>query len=90
MTDNPNAPDSYGRTPMYWAAKNGHTEIVKILAPLTDNPNAPDNDGWTPIQGAVANGHKKIVKILEFCKTSKKRKAGASSAKPNKKRAKKV
>ena len=73
-----------------WSLSDKGTETVKILAPLTDNPNAPDNDGWTPIQGAVANGHKKIVKILEFCKTSKKRKAGASSAKPNKKRAKKV
>ena len=29
-------------TPIYWAASNGHTEIVKSLAPLTDNPNAPN------------------------------------------------
>ena len=30
------------------AVRNGHTEIVKILAPLTDNPNAPNDSGFTP------------------------------------------
>ena len=35
LTDNPNDPDDeYGSTPFYWAAVNGHTEIVKILGPL--------------------------------------------------------
>ena len=48
LTDNPNAPDEYGETLIYWAAYWGHTEIVKILAPLTANPNAPNNDGETP------------------------------------------
>ena len=48
MTDNPNAPNEFGNTPIYEAALNGHTEIIKILAPLTDNPNAPDKDGKTP------------------------------------------
>ena len=33
LTDNPNAPDEYGITPTYWAAHNGHSEIVKILTP---------------------------------------------------------
>ena len=36
-------------TPIYWAASNGHTEIVKSLAPLTDNPNAQNpNNRKTP------------------------------------------
>ena len=35
LTDNPNAPNNTGETPIYWAARNGHTEVVKILAPLT-------------------------------------------------------
>ena len=48
MTDNPNAPDANGKTPIYWAAYYGHTEIVKILVPLTNNPNAPNNRGETP------------------------------------------
>ena len=46
---------------IYWAARNGHTEIVEILASLTDNPNAPNKYGNTPIQVA-ANGQ--IEQIL--------------------------
>ena len=42
----------------------GHTEMVKILAPLADNPNAPGNNGDTPIYWAARNGHTVIVKIL--------------------------
>ena len=56
LTDNPNAPDKFGGTPIYWAALKGHTEIVKILAPLADYPNAPDKYGFTPIYWAAENG----------------------------------
>ena len=31
LTNNPNAPDEDGDTPIYWATFNGHKEIVKIL-----------------------------------------------------------
>ena len=64
MTDNPNAPGNSGRTPIYHAAWNGHTDIAKILVRLTDNPNVPDKDGYTPIHWAARNGHTEIVKIL--------------------------
>ena len=64
MTDNPNAPDKYGETPIHLAAQDGHTEVVKFLAPLTDNPNAPDNDGETPISLAAEFGHSEIVNVL--------------------------
>ena len=64
LTNNPNAPDSDGKTPIYEAALHGHTEIVKILAPLTYNPNAPNNVGITPIHVAACKGHIEIVKIL--------------------------
>ena len=66
LTDNPNAPNKYGDTPIYWAAREGHTEIVKFLAPLTDNPNAPDNVGQTPIQVAA---NVEIHRILTSFKT---------------------
>ena len=39
LTDNLNAPDKFGNTPLLWAKFNGNTEIVKILIHLTDNPN---------------------------------------------------
>ena len=65
LTENPNAPNSWGLTPIHWAAFWGHTENVKILAPLTDNPNAPDGIfGKTPIYLAALKGHTEIVKIL--------------------------
>ena len=64
LTENPNAPDKFGLTPIYRAAWKGHTEIVKILAPLTDNPNAPTNNGVTPINVAAQKGHTDIVKFL--------------------------
>ena len=57
-----NQKGKYGR--IYEAAIYGHTEIVRILAPLTDNPNAPDIDGETPIDRAASRGHTEIVKIL--------------------------
>ena len=74
-------------TPIYMAAEYGHTEIVKILAPLTDNPDAPNNKGVTP--SSVAK-NVEIRRILESFKNSAKRKAEPrSTAGPSKKRAKK-
>ena len=63
LTDSPNAPNKYGRTPIYNAAKYGYTEIVKFLAPLTDNPNTPNNAGQTPIQVAA---NAEIHRILNY------------------------
>ena len=53
LTDNLNAPNKNGITPIYQVAQNGHTEIIKILAPLIDNPNAPENLGTTPYTNAT-------------------------------------
>ena len=65
LTNNPNAPDDYGYTPIFWAAYYGHTEIVKILIPLTRNPNAPIKKGETP--SSVAK-NEEIREILEYRK----------------------
>ena len=64
LTDNPNAPNNNGYTPIHEAAFYGHTEVVNILAPLTDYPNAPNIYGETPIFWAASNGHTEVVKIL--------------------------
>ena len=34
LIDNPNAPDIYGITPVFWAEAKGHAEIVRILSPF--------------------------------------------------------
>ena len=74
LTDNPNAPDKYGRTPIWWAAFSGYIDnidIVKILAPLTDNPNAPDPEGGNTPSSVTKNSD--IRRFLEsFQNTSKK------------------
>ena len=65
LTDNPNSPNEYGDTPIIYAAKRGHTEIVKMFATLTDyNCNAPHKYGETPILMATCYGHTEIVKFL--------------------------
>ena len=66
LTDNLNAPDGDGYTPIYNAANNGHTEIVKFLAQLTGIPNPPNEneDRGTPIFKASFLGHTEIVKFL--------------------------
>ena len=64
LRDNPNAPNVVGNTPIHWAARKGHTEIVKILSPLTGNPNPANKHGETPIYWAASEGYTEIVKIL--------------------------
>ena len=63
--DNPNQSlNGDLQTLIYLAASKGHTEKVKILAPLTDNPNAPDADGVLPMHKAAEFGFTDVVKIL--------------------------
>ena len=38
LTDNPNAPNRNGETPIHLAGLEGHTEIIKILSPLLQKP----------------------------------------------------
>merc|ERR1719219_3305715 len=64
LSDNPNAPDNYGCTPIFYATKSGQTEIVRYLAPLCHNPNSPNRDGTTPLFVAARLGHLEIIKIL--------------------------
>ncbi len=61
-----------GRTPLYWAASGGHTEVVKALLtrdtegnklPKVDVNKATD-DGFTPLHSAAYNGHTAVVETL--------------------------
>ena len=44
----PLAPDTYGCTPIHYAAANGNLDTTKFLVGLIDTPNALDNHGNTP------------------------------------------
>ena len=74
-SDNPNAPDPNGWTPIQSAAEKGYFEIIRILTPLSGNPNAPDPDGWTPIQRlhnhATKNRIEGFDQLIELIKSTK-------------------
>jgi len=61
----PNKPDYRGRTPLSWAAGNGHDRAVGLLLKREDvSPSRPDEDLQTPLWLAAGNGHGGVVKLL--------------------------
>jgi ankyrin repeat protein len=57
--------DSYGRTPLSWAAEEGHEGVVKLLLEIGKaNADLGDEDGWTPLSRAAWEGHEGIAKLL--------------------------
>ena len=65
-TTNPNSPANNGWTPIHFAAKYGHLEIVRLLMTATDaNPNAQTLFGNTPSDLARQFGHLEIEQELK-------------------------
>ena len=53
------------RTPLFFAAKNGHEAIVKLLLDTGKvDINSEDNSNQTPLSWAAREGHKTVVKLL--------------------------
>ena len=62
---NPSKPDDCGRTPLSWAAENGHDRAVKLLLEREGvSPDKPDNYSQTPLSCAAYHGHDGVVKLL--------------------------
>ena len=58
------------RTPLSWAAGNGHSDVVtRLLDPTRQttrvaNIDSVDNDNRTPLSWAAAAGHEAVVTVL--------------------------
>jgi len=62
---NPDRPDCSGQTPLSWAARTGHDEVVELLLEREDvSPDRPDNGGQTPLSWATRNGHDGAAGLL--------------------------
>jgi hypothetical protein len=53
-----------GCTPLYAAARRGHTSVVSALLLLGADPNAADELGRTPLSAACKQGHVAVVRRL--------------------------
>ena len=56
--------DYFKQTPLHWAAKLGHHEILKEILKHTKMVNVYDKEFRTPIFLAALNNHKKCVELL--------------------------
>ncbi|KXH63431.1 hypothetical protein CSAL01_04545 [Colletotrichum salicis] len=59
-----NGKDSYGRTPLSWAAEYGHEAVVRLLLDRGAHIEAADEEGRTSLLWAAENGHEAVVELL--------------------------
>ena len=57
--------DNFGMTPLHYAVKYGHFEVVKYIANILENPNLPNFQGKTAHSLAKEAGHVDIAGLLD-------------------------
>ena len=63
-SNGPDLKDSYGRTPLSYAAGNGHVPAVQLLLEKRADIDFKDNDRRTPLWYAAEKGHVAVVQLL--------------------------
>ena len=66
-----NLHDKEERTPLHFAAEEGHANVVRMLIESEADINAQDYNGWTPLMTAVEHGHIDVVETLLKFKADK-------------------
>lgn len=61
---NINAKDGDGRTPLWYARKEGYTEIINLLLPARSKVNERDDSGRTALHHAASNGWEDVTQAL--------------------------
>lgn len=56
--------DSYGRTPLFWAAARGHREVVELLLDHGARINSKDHSKLSALHIAISGVHKEVVSLL--------------------------
>jgi ankyrin repeat protein len=56
--------DRFGRTALWWAAREGQRDAVERLVAAVENPNVRDIDGEAPLHAAARGGHAAVVALL--------------------------
>ena len=49
---------------LYWAASEGHDEVVRLLLERGAEVDALRDSGWTPLTAAIYRGHEAVALIL--------------------------
>lgn len=59
-----NARDSFGRSPLHFAAVNGNLVVINMLLRTAANLNYRDSEGKSPLMKAVECGHQEVLQVL--------------------------
>jgi hypothetical protein len=60
----PDLKDSFHRAPLWYASRNGHKAVIKLLVAAGADINIADGSGQTALQAAAEEGHQEIVEKL--------------------------